>query len=76
MLAAIKRRLGVGGQREFGLGSLEHQLGQVLAKRRVDALEYLARGGKLSRERLSHADRLGALTRKHQGRLHGTGFPD
>ena len=65
-----ERRLGVGGQREFGLGSFEHQLREVLGQGGVDALEYVARGGKLVRKRLPHADRLGPLTRKHQRRLH------
>ena len=40
------------------------------ASARVDALEHLARDGKLVGERLAHADRLRPLTRKHQGRLH------
>ena len=66
-----QRRLGVGGQRQFGLGALEHELRQVLRERRIDPVEHLARGRKRFGERLAHADRLRPLTRKHQGRLHG-----
>jgi hypothetical protein len=65
-----QRRLGVGGQREVGLGSLEHQLGEVLGQGCVDALKYAARGWKLVRQRLPHADCLGSLTWKDQRRLH------
>ena len=53
-----QRRLGVGGQREFALGALEHQPRQVLGERRVDPREHLARHGIFVSERLAHADRL------------------
>ena len=65
-----QRRLGVGGQGQFGLWALEHQSRKVLRERRIDAVEHFARGRKGFGEGLAHADRLRPLTRKHQGRLH------
>src|ERR1700722_12402889 len=70
-----ERRLGVRGQRELILWALEHEVRELLVQDRVDAVEDLSRNAKLVRQRFSHADRLGALTWKHQGRFHENGFP-
>src|SRR4029077_18981278 len=71
-----ERGLGVRSQRELILRPFEHQMGKLLVQGAVDAVENLPRDAKLFRQRLSHADRLGALTRKHQGRLHGPVSPN
>src|SRR3984957_13804318 len=71
-----ERGLGVRGQGELILRPLEHQVGKLLIQGAVDAVENLPRDAKLVCQRLSHADRLGALTRKYQGRLHGPVSPN
>ena len=65
-----QRRLGVGGQRQLRLRAFEDQAAELLAERRVDALEHFARSGKGFGERLAHADRLRALAGKYQGGFH------
>ena len=75
MLVAISAGCAFAVRVRSVLRALEHQAGKFLGQGCVDAVEDLARNAKLVRQRFSHADRLGALTRKHQGRLHGSGFP-
>ena len=64
-------RLGVFGQDQLGFRPFAHQLRQVLLQRLVDFLEDLAGGGEGSGEVGSHADGLGALSRKDESATHG-----
>src|SRR5271165_508221 len=58
--------LRIGGQREFVLGALEHQFGQMLAERLVDFLQNRPCLDKLIRQSLGHADGLRSLARKNE----------
>src|SRR3546814_1105449 len=60
------RGLGIFGERQLVLGTFAHQLEQLLAERVVDFLKHLARVTRCLGERLAHADRLAALTRKDE----------
>src|SRR5690606_11493377 len=60
-------RLGVLGEPEIALGSLEHQPGELLRERVVDLLEDEPRHREGFRQLSPHAHRLAALARKHEG---------
>src|SRR5690606_38743402 len=60
------RGLGVLGEGQFVLRPLAHQLEEMLAERLVDLLKHLAGCRRSLGERLAHADRLAALTRKDE----------
>ena len=69
-----QRGLRIGGQRQLGLGTLEHQPGQILPERAVDLGEDLPRRRIGLGERLAHADRLRPLPWKHESRQHRRPF--
>src|SRR5439155_26670693 len=67
------RRLGVGGQRQLGIGTLERETGEVEAERRVGFLEDRLGAGRGLVERLAHADSLRALAGKEERDGHCNG---
>ena len=61
-----QRRLGIFGELQ-GLGrAFPDHGGQLFAERGIDLVEYRAGGRKSFRQRLAHADRLGALPGKSE----------
>ncbi len=60
------RRLGILGELQFVVGTLAHQLEEVLAESLVDFAEHVASGRAGLAERIAHADRLAALPRKKE----------
>ena len=70
-----QRRLRVLGQGELAFGPFEHELRQVLRQGVVDFLEDPARRRKRRRQSAPHADRLRALSRKHECPLHAAHVP-
>src|SRR5207249_3856019 len=67
------RGLGVGRQRQVGLGPLEHQPSEVEAERVVGFLKDRLGAGRALVETLAHADRLRALTGKEKRDGHWSG---
>ena len=69
-----ERGLRVPGEREFALLTLEHEARKALAEGLVDLLKHRAGGRKRIVKVAAHADRLGALTGKDDGRRHAIDF--
>jgi hypothetical protein len=63
-------RLGILSEREAIGGALPHDVGQLLAKRRVDLVEHGARSRESLRQVLAHADELASLPRECKGYAH------
>jgi hypothetical protein len=63
-------RLGVLGERKLVGGALPHDRGEGLGQRRIDFLEYGARGCKRLGQRFAHTDRLAALPREYERGRH------
>src|SRR5262249_9166016 len=61
-----QRRLRILGQGQLVGGPFPHDGGKLVAQRRIDLLEHRPRRPIGLRERLSHADRLAPLPRKHE----------